>query len=122
MAEKISKTLLDFAEPLLEAFGSPPTVEQAESAVTVAWLVWNAVVFAERGNRKHLEQVRARNASSGNRQHALLFDDLVQRKRALFGDVLRLLGDWSLVSDGQGGHRLHVSAYAPPAFTKSPES
>ncbi len=122
MAEKMSETLLEFVAPLIDAWGQPPNRKQVEALIKISWLAWNAVVYAERGNRKYLEEVRARNARTGNRQHELLFDDLVQRKRALFGDDHRLFGDWSLVADGEGGHRLHVSGYAPPAITKTPEA
>ena len=45
--QKISETFLHFAEPLLEAHGPNMTEEQMEQPLMIAWMVWNAVVYAD---------------------------------------------------------------------------
>jgi hypothetical protein len=42
---KISEAFLEFAEPLLEKEGAPPTAEEVEKVLQLASTVWNAVVF-----------------------------------------------------------------------------
>jgi hypothetical protein len=60
---KISDTLLQFAEPLLDARGSNLTEAQMEEPLVIAWTVWNAVIYADVGEDRYLlDQLRASTA------------------------------------------------------------
>jgi hypothetical protein len=78
---KISDTFLQFAEPLLKAFGPDVTEAQMEQPLMIAWTVWNAVVYAGAGeNGEMLEGVRTsmgRDPQLRGRQSRSLDDSLI---------------------------------------------
>jgi len=98
---KISETLLRFAEPMLQDFTGEAGVQQAETVLRVACTVWNAVVFADVLNRDHyLHQVLSLVLERG--ETAALVEQMVARKRALFGDDERLIGKWEVIRTPDG--------------------
>jgi hypothetical protein len=108
---KISETLLSFAEPLLQELPMEHLVRHVESALAVASVVWNAVVLADvRGEDQHLADARRRLETDPEGQ--MLTEMLVARKRALFGDDVRLIGRCK-VRRTADGFSVRVNAHDP---------
>lgn len=108
---KISETFLDFAHPLLEPLGPGATVEQMEQILELACTVWNAVVYEDvNGNSRYIDM--ARNLTRQDRENAALVHQLIARKRNVFGDDDRLVGEFKLTLNG-GEIRLRAEARDP---------
>ena len=108
---KISDTFLQFAKPLLDAVGPSLTEAQMASPLMITWTVWNAVVFADAaGDKQMLEKVRE--SMEHDPQLAGFVEFLIDRKRMLFGDDQRLIGEYKLFRK-DGEIRLHAEARAP---------
>ena len=114
---KISDTFLQYAEPLLDAFGPHVTETQMRQPLMIAWTVWNAVVDADAGeNKQMLDKVRA---SMGHDPQLKAFGKfLIDRKRTLFGDDHRLIGEYKLFRK-DGEIRLRAEARDPTSSTQS---
>ena len=111
---KISEAFLEFAQPLLVKEQAPPTPEETENALKLAFMVWNAVVYDTiRGNTDWVTKVRKQVAD--HPPLAALMDQMTLRKKSLFGHDLRLVGEYKLVEQ-DGEWRLRVEARAPPAI------
>ena len=109
---KISETLLLFAEPLLREADDQTTDEQLRSALTVAILAWNAVAIEDWGvGRDLLAEARASLRQAG--VSSGLLDDLVARRRQLFGEDPRAVGAWEIHREPDGGFRLRATAHLP---------
>jgi hypothetical protein len=110
---KISETFLQFAAPLLDAFEPVTSEAQMEQPLKIAWTVWNAVVYADiAGNSRILEGVRT--SMERDPESKELVESLVDRKRTLFGDDPRLIGEYKLFRKG-GEIRVRAEARAPTA-------
>ena len=104
---KISETFLHFAEPLLGFLGPQATERQMEEPLQLAFTVWNAVVYADAaGNSQLLNCLRQ---LTGNDP---LIAGMITRKRNLFGDDHRLIGQYKL-SRKEGELRLWAEARDP---------
>jgi hypothetical protein len=115
---KISETFLHFAEPLLEALGPSATDDQMEQSLKIAFTVWNAVVYETvNGDKRFLDM--AHELTAHEPAMAGLVDFLVARKRRVFGDDHRLIGEYKFVfKDGE--RRLRVEARDPSSPLKYP--
>ena len=92
---KISETFLHFAAPLLESLPSDAPEHYAQRALEVSFTAWNAVIFADVLNdQRHLKEIRRLTGKSP--ETALLMEQLIARKRALFADDERMIGTWEL--------------------------
>ena len=108
---KISETFLDFAAPVLGDAPERATEGQLDNALRVAFAAWNAVVYADAINdRCFLDEIRA--ATCGEPGPAAITELLIARKRELFGDDHRLIGQWK-VSRRDGQFYLHAEARDP---------
>lgn len=108
---KISDTFLQFSEPLLDAFGPNATEAQMEQPLKIAWTVWNAVVYADAGgNKQMLDKVRSSMAHDPQLKGFVEF--LIDRKRMVFGDDPRLIGEYKLFRK-DGEIRLRAEARDP---------
>lgn len=87
-SRKMSDTLLDFVAPFgPEALGDR-TIEEIEHWFITPVTVWNAVVLSETDNNPGLlAEARSLVALGGHAGVLLIFDALVERKRAVFGDM-----------------------------------
>lgn len=114
---KISETLLLFAEPLLREADADTTDEQLHSALKVAILAWNAVAMAGWGvGRDYLAEARAALRAGG--VSPAPFDALVARRRQLFADDPRAVGEWEVRREPDGGFRLRASAHLPMGYSE----
>lgn len=108
---KISETFLDFAAPLLQDLPSDALEDRVREALRVSYTAWNAVVFADvLKDQRHLSEIRRLTADRP--EAALLVEQMISRKRALFANDPRLIGDWE-VTKTEGGINLHADARDP---------
>jgi hypothetical protein len=108
---KISDTLLQFAEPLLDGGGPDANEAQMKQSLMIAWTVWNAVVYADVvANNQPLKSLRA--STERDPQIKSLTEQMIDRKRTLFGDDQRLIGEYELYRKG-GELRLRAEARSP---------
>jgi hypothetical protein len=115
---KISETFLDFAAPMLDDLPSEAPEQRAKKALEVSFTAWNAVVFADVLNdNRHLEEIRR--LTAGNPETALLMEQLIARKRALFADDERLIGTWE-VTRTEDGINLRADARDPHSLPRDP--
>jgi hypothetical protein len=113
---KISETFLSFAEPLLQELPMKAPVRHVEKALSVAYAVWNAVVFADvLGEDRYLADARHRMGIDP--VATALVETLISRKRALFGDDARLIGANEVRKTGDG---FNVRADARDPYTVPP--
>ena len=113
VASKISQALLEYAAPLIGSEEEAPTREHVEKALDFAVTVWNAVIFDE-SEAKTNYLGEARSALSKLPGSEMMFDMMVERKRELFQQDRRLIGNVELVEDANGESNLRASAYVPP--------
>jgi predicted hotdog family 3-hydroxylacyl-ACP dehydratase len=116
---KISETFLDFAEPLLDAHGPRATAAQMEQSLQLAFTIWNAVVYEDAaGNRRFIDSVRKHTAHES--ELAAFVEQLIARKRSLFGDDHRLVGEFKLRREGDEW-RLRAEARDPTTSSRGTE-
>ncbi len=110
---KISEIFLEFAEPLLEKKGAPPTAQEAERVLELASTIWNSVVFdTVHGSTEWV--TRLRNQIAGHLQLETLIEQMILRKQSLFGHDLRLIGEFKIL-EKNGEWHLRAEARAPTA-------
>jgi hypothetical protein len=114
---KISETFLHFAEPLLEPLENHATEEKVIQALQVAFTVWNSVVYeATRGDKHYMTMLQ--DLTGGQPEVAALVAFMISRKRTLFGDDHRLIGEFRFI-DKDGERRLQVEARSP--YRRAPQ-
>ncbi len=116
---KISEAFLAFAAPMLREDGA--SKQQFEEALKVAFTAWNAVVLADfRMDDQYLNQIR--HLTAGNAESSSLVEGLIERKRTLFGDDPRMIGEYR-VTRTEDGFNLWAEARNPyPSSEKSTEA
>jgi len=114
--QKISETFLRFAKPLIECYGVVPTKEQLESALNIAFLIWNAVVFdAADGNSRHENELRQHITATlptlerDRKIVEQMVELMITRKKTTFGKDVRLIGDFRIIKKN-GEWRLWAEA------------
>ena len=108
---KISKTLLDFAAPLLKVMPADASQEDFEKVLRVAVTVWNSVVFDYVNADDHYA-TQVRRLISRSPGTGLLVNRLIARKRTRFGRDRRLIGGYK-VTLKEGQLNLWMEARAP---------
>lgn len=109
--KKISATILDFAEPVLDELPPGIPLETRREALGFAILVWNALVMVERGRPDFLAELRERlDTLAGIDLVTAAFDGLVERKRRRYAADDRLVGNWELKLKPGGGLSLWAEA------------
>ena len=115
---KISETFLEFAAPMLKDLPSEATEQRARQALEVCYTAWNAVVFADVLNdHRHLDHIR--HLVADKPEVALLMEQLIARKRALFADDERLIGTWEATRT-EDGINLRADARDPHSLPRDP--
>ena len=114
---KISETFLHFAAPLLHDLPSKAPECRARDAPCV-FTAWNAVIFADVLNDdRYLNDIR--HLTADNPETAFLVEQVIARKRALFADDARLIGNWE-VTRTEDGINLHADARDPHSLPRNP--
>lgn len=108
---KISEVFLEFAEPLLGEAPRGATREQLTAALTVAFTAWNAVIYADVVNEPAYLKWIQRLLRTKPEGMAML-NQMVERKRTLFGNDHRLIGNWEITA-GTDGPLLRAEARDP---------
>ncbi|MEW6220278.1 MAG: hypothetical protein AB1634_12195 [Thermodesulfobacteriota bacterium] len=110
---KISETFLDFSSPLLGMLDGVAAKGEIEKVLIITYTVWNAVVMDEVNNTDYVARLRA------STKHDLLVSALIEqfiaRKKELFPDDLRMVGEYSVTLDGREW-RLHADARDPSSI------
>ena len=108
---KISETFLEFVAPLLDALSPEATTDQMENALKVGFTTWNAVVYdAVNANSRFVDQLR--DLTGHDPAVSAFVENLIDRKRRLFGDDKRLIGNYQLYRKN-GELRLRAEARQP---------
>jgi len=114
---KISETFLQFAAPLLHALQGEAPERQIRKALEVAHTAWNAAIFADVLNdNRYIDEVRRLTANTAG--PAMLVEQMVARKRELFADDTRLIGNWKLTRT-EDGINLHADARDPHSLPRN---
>jgi len=99
----ISRTLLDFARPLLQVVGGEPDRETFEGVLRVAVTVWNAVVMEQVGYTGcYLEKAREEVENTALPAAVQVFHALVEHKHQAHESDLRLILDYRLITSEDG--------------------
>jgi hypothetical protein len=102
---------VEFAEPLLGTGGRVPSKERLETVLKVAFSIWNsAVLDAIHGNSHNTNELRL--CLEGTVLPAALIEQMLSRKRTMFGNDLRMVGNYGIVKK-DGEWRLWVEARNP---------
>ena len=108
---KISETFLDFSAPLLSMIPKGAARQEYEKALKIAFVVWNAVVYADATkDERHLSEMRK--LLTQDKYSRLITEEMIKRKRTLFGDDHRLVGECRITIE-EGGFKLWVEARTP---------
>ena len=114
---KISETFLEFAAPLLRTLQGEAPERQIRKALEVAYTAWNAVIFADvLINNQYIDEVRRLTAATAG--PAMLVEQMIARKRELFADDTRLIGNWKLTRT-EDGINLHADARDPHSLPRN---
>ncbi|HZU27894.1 MAG TPA: hypothetical protein VFA04_20350 [Bryobacteraceae bacterium] len=114
---KISETFLDFAAPLLNDLPIEAPEIPARNALIVCFTAWNAVIFSDVLKDDHfVEEVQR--LTAGKPEAAFLVEQMMARKRKLFGNDARLIGNWE-VTRTKDGINLHAEAIDPHSVKRN---
>ena len=115
---KISETLLHFARVTPESLPTEVPERRAREALTVASTVWNAVIFADVLNDdQHLNEVFDAFFVGTSRGGGALVEQLIARKRTMFADDERLIGNFE-VTRTEEGINVHAEAHDPHSLPR----
>ena len=90
---KISETFLDFASPLVGMMPDDASTASIQRVLKIACAVWNAMIFEDvKGNDHYMVWIRELMAKDPVLD--VLATELISRKRTLFSDDIRLIGDY----------------------------
>jgi hypothetical protein len=109
--KKISQTLIEFLEPLLEIADEAVSQDQIRSLFQIGVGIWNAATLEQSGDGDALlGELRGEIERSGEPLMTAIVDDLIRRKRSVFAHDLRLVGHYELVFDECGRFKLRAEA------------
>jgi hypothetical protein len=115
---KISETFLDFAGPIIQDLPSEAPEHRARQALQVAFTAWNAVIFADVLNdHGYIDQIR--HLTAGKPDAGQLVEQMIARKRELFADDERMIGDWE-VTRTEDGINVRADARDPYSLPRNP--
>jgi hypothetical protein len=117
---KLSETLFVFGEPLLSKLGDDAPLAARKQAMQLVITVWNAGAMAmpQWGEPElvlQLEQMLAQPAIASPMRD--LLQQLLVRRRELFGGDSRAVGEWALIPQPDAGWVLRCSAHLPAGTT-----
>jgi len=108
---KISQTFIDFVKPLMSIVDQNTTEDQIKDAFQIAYTVWNGVIMDSVNQDDHYIK-RLYQLVPKHSEYTELLDQLILRKKTLFAEDKRLIGNYKVTyKDGD----LHVRAEARSA-------
>jgi hypothetical protein len=118
----MSETLLAFGEPLFSQLGDDAPLPVREQSMQLVITVWNAGAMAmpEWGRPELLRQFEQTLA-----QHAIaspatdLLRQLLVRRREVFGQDPRAVGEWALIPQPDASYVLRCEAHLPTGARQS---
>lgn len=111
-SQKISATFLEFSSPLLKTLPKPATKQDIDKILRITYTVWNAVVFDEVfENTNYVSEIR--DSFKHDKEGASLIDYFITRKNELFGDDLRIIGEYKIIMMDGNKWRLRADARDP---------
>jgi hypothetical protein len=119
VVRKISDTIIDFGEPLIEQLEADQPFETVRRTFEIVIMVWNAHVMAmpRWGQPRYLTDLQERLRDPEMPAPMVeAFKELSQRRIDRFASDARAVGEWSVVL--RAGHwRLRCDARAPASPT-----
>ncbi len=98
---KISETLIDFAQPIIELIDDDTTEEQIEMGFVLVVTVWNSLVFeVVKNDPSYVETLWKSIYEMEVEDGIALMEALIARKRKKFNDDLRAIADYSISYSG----------------------
>jgi hypothetical protein len=96
---KISASLIEFAQPLIEALPQPPTIEQMRQVMQIATIAWNLPVLEDEpgGERHELRALYERQMKLADPWFRAMMDRLLHERRARWGHDPRLVASVEVV-------------------------
>lgn len=108
---KISETFLQYSMPLIDSLGDSPKQNQIEKILQLTYSVWNSMVLDEvRNTSSYIDMLKE--LVKNDFESLAIIDELISRKRKLFSNDLRLIGEYSLREEDEEW-RLRVEARDP---------
>jgi hypothetical protein len=93
---------------MLQVLPATANTKDIEKILKIAFTVWNAVVFADvKGDEHFLVELRKETSSAVETE--IIINNLIIRKRTLFGNDQRLIGEYRLTMK-KGELNLQVEA------------
>ena len=115
---KISETFLEFAGPMVHDLPSDAPEHRARQALEVAVTVWNAVIFADvLHDHGYIDQIR--HLTAAHSEAGMLVEQMIARKRELFADDERMIGEWE-VTRTEDGINVRADARDPYSLPRNP--
>jgi len=108
---KISEAFLQYSMPLIDSLGDSPTQNQIEKILQLTYSVWNSMVLDEvRNNSSNIDMLKK--LLNNDFEGLAILEELISRKRTLFSNDLRLIGEYSLRKEDEEW-RIRVEAKDP---------
>jgi len=100
---KISETILEFGEPVIEALSEDINKAEFESVMNIIVAVWNAVAIDAQNKNKNYEKELVKALLPGPIEIQNLANKLIQRKNECYSLDPRTVGKFSIIDkDGNG--------------------
>ena len=115
-SQKLSDTLVAFAEPLLQVTGPKTPIAMVRNALEMAMIAWNAVVLNEWGKPGDFLAFVRKTISSEDAELVPFFDMLAERKKRFFSGDLRGIGDIKVTRKRNGDLQVKVEERALETF------
>ncbi|WP_410497505.1 hypothetical protein [Chitinibacter sp. S2-10] len=90
--EKITRTVLSFAQPVLVGLPKPCSKDQFAGVMRTVLTVWNAVVKDQRAGGNENEAAVLAAISSAPKEVQLMVKRLIKRKKTKFAEASQVIG------------------------------
>lgn len=108
---KLSEAFLEYSMPLIDSLGDNPAQNQIEKMLQLTYTVWNSLVLDEvKKDSNHIDILKK--MVNNDFESLAILDELIARKRKLFSNDLRLIGEYSLRKEDEEW-RLRVEVRDP---------
>ncbi len=116
---KISVAFREYVNHVIDLGSTPPPpLEEANQALKLCQIVWNAAVVDTVEGTRHVKKMLD---TAPDKNSRLMIEILTQLKQSEFGDDQRLIADYKCIPEGDS-YRLQVTASHPSALGPLPEN